>query len=202
MRVGQPVTAALLASAFLSLACRRKTEPPPATVASAPAPSRPAVPAAPDGAALAADYDPTVLVEQGAEPVKVYLAEPRNAAWAGAVEDVVGRQLGADVKKVAGSGGVSMGCRTLSCLILVDAPADKMEAALAMVQMVALGPITVNLGATPEGRGQVLFLTERRMADAAAFTGWYQRTRRALLDAVKDHSKPNPLPIPVLDLPE
>jgi len=150
----------------------------------------PASPAAPRAAASPdatprADYDPTAAIRDGADPAKVYLAEPRNTVWAAVVENVVGGQLDRDVKHVLpGAGGVRMGCRTLSCLILVDAPADKMELALALVQLVTLGPVTVNLGPSPEGRGQILFLTEPRMADPATFTGWYLRTRRKTLDAL------------------
>jgi hypothetical protein len=183
---------------MVALGCRRRVEPVAATESAPP----PAAPPVPDAAALGPDYDPVALVDKGAEPVKVYLAEPRRAAWAGAVEEVVGTQLGADVRKVVGSGGVSMGCRTLSCLILVEAPADKMELAVSMVQLVALGPITANLGTSPDGKGQVLFLTEPRMADPATFTTWYKRTRKTVLDAVRDGSKPNPLPaVPASEMP-
>jgi hypothetical protein len=170
-------------------------------VPAAPAPPPPAAPAAPADA-LAPDYDPTALTGGGADPLKVYLAEPRTAAWAGAVEEVIGKQLDRDVKHVVpGAGGVSIGCRTLSCLVLVDAPADKLPIAVGMVQMVVLGPVTVNLGPTPEGRGQVLFLTERRMADPATFTSWYVKTRQRTLASVRAGEQPNPLPIPAADLP-
>jgi hypothetical protein len=199
MAGGRAVTGALVLGAFLSFGCRRKAE-----VTAAPPQDRPPAPvtAMSDAGAPGPAYDPVELVDRGAEPVKVYLAEPRNPAWAGPVEEVIGAQLDADVKKVAGAGAVSMGCRTLSCLILVEAPADKMELALSMVQVVALGPITVNLGPSPDGKGQVLFLTERRMADPATFTGWYRNTRKTLLDSVRDGSRPNPLPtVPVSELP-
>jgi hypothetical protein len=200
MAGGRAVTGALVLYALLSFSCRRKTE----VTAAPPQDSPPApVTAMSDAGALGPEYDPVVLVDRGAEPVKVYLAEPRNPAWAGPVEEVIGAQLDADVKKVTGAGAVSMGCRTLSCLILVEAPADKMELALSMVQVVALGPITVNLGPSPDGKGQVLFLTERRMADPATFTGWYRNTRKTLLDSVRDGSRPNPLPtVPVSELPQ
>jgi hypothetical protein len=183
--------------------CKRRA---PDAVAPVPAPAAatPAAPAAPapPADALAADYDPTALTRDGADPLKVYLAEPRTPAWAGAVEEVIGKQLDRDVKHVVpGAGGVSIGCRTLSCLVLVDAPADKLPIAVGMVQMVVLGPVTVNLGPTPEGRGQVLFLTERRMADPATFTSWYVKTRQRTLASVRAGEQPNPLPIPAADLP-
>jgi hypothetical protein len=200
MPAGRTVRGAFFVCAIVALGCRKRVEPAaaPVTATESAPPPAPAV----DAAALGPDYDPVALVDKGAEPVKVYLAEPRRAAWASAVEEVIGAQLGADVRKVVGSGGVSMGCRTLSCLILVDAPADKMELAVSMVQLVALGPITSNLGISPDGKGQVLFLTEPRMADPATFTAWYTHTRKALLDAVRDGSKPNPLPsVPASEMP-
>jgi hypothetical protein len=191
--------AALLLATGLS-GCRRRVEPP-ASVQ--PAPATPAAPAIPPPAdALPADYDPAAMVQGGADPLKVYLAEPRTPAWAGPVEEVVGGQLARDVKHVVpGAGGVSMGCRTLSCLILIDAPPDKLPIAVGMVQFVTLGPVTVNLGPSPEGRGQILFLTERRMSDPATFTAWYTKTRRKVLDSVRAGTQPNPLPIPAKDLP-
>jgi hypothetical protein len=203
MRAGRSTAAVVLLVGSSLAGCKRRTPDaapvlPGPTAQPAPAPVR-----APAADALPADYDPTVLTQGGAEPLQVYLAEPRNPAWAGAVEDVIGKQLDRDVKHVVpGAGGVSMGCRTLSCLILVDAPADKLPIAVGMVQMVVLGPVTVNLGPTPEGRGQVLFLTERRMADPGAFTGWYVKTRKKTLASVRAGEQPNPLPIPATDLPE
>jgi hypothetical protein len=152
---------------------------------------------------MPSDYDPAALVQGGAEPLKVYLAEKRNAAWATAVETVVGGQLTRDVEHVIpGARGVSMGCRTLSCLILVDAPADKLLLALEVVQLVNLGPVTVNLGPSPEGRGQLLFLTEPRMADPGTFTSWYRRTRHNTLEAIRSGKMPNPLSVPVSALPD
>jgi hypothetical protein len=194
--------AAALGIACLFAGCKRRVEAPPGPTpgSSPPAPAAPA-PAVLD-ATLPADYDPAAAVQDGADPAKVYLAEPRNPVWAAAVEGLIGGQLDRDVKRVVpGAGGVRMGCRTLSCLILVDVPADKMALAIALVQLVTLGPVTVNLGPTPEGRGQVLILNEPRMADPATYTGWYRRTRRKTLDSLHAGDQPNPLPIPAADLP-
>jgi hypothetical protein len=185
--------------------CKRRTvpappqaSPPPAGPASPPPPAA----AAPDGS-VPPDYDPASKIQDGADATKVFLAEPRNPAWATAVESVIGRQLDHDVKHVVpGAGGVSMGCRTLSCLILIDAPADKLPLAMAVVQLVTFGPVTAALGTSPEGRGQLLFVTDRRMADPATFTSWYRRTRSRTIEAIRSGKQQNPLPIPPSDLPE
>jgi hypothetical protein len=39
------------------------------------------------------------------------------------------------------------------------------------------------------------------MADGGAFTSWYVKTRARTLKAIRDGSQPNPLPVPVGDLP-
>jgi hypothetical protein len=187
--------------------CKRRTVPAPAQAspgapAIAPASPPPPPAAAPDGS-VPSDYDPASNIQDGADATKVFLAEPRNPAWASSVEAVIGRQLDHDVKHVVpGAGGVSMGCRTLSCLILIDAPADKLPLAIAVVQLVTFGPVTASLGTSPEGRGQLLFVTDRRMADPAAFTSWYRRTRSRTIEAIRSGKQQNPLPIPPSDLPD
>jgi hypothetical protein len=190
------VKAAMFALVGLAVAlgCRRQPPPPP--------PAPPA-PAHPDAVALPPDYDPTVLAEKGGDPLQIYLAEPRHPTWAAVVEEVIGGQMRRDLKQmVPEARGLSMGCRTLSCLILIDAPKEKVDAARAVVTMVTLGPLTVDLGLSPEGRGQVLFLTERRMADAAQFTAWYRNARHGTLEAIRSGKQPNPLPVPVADIPK
>jgi hypothetical protein len=156
----------------------------------------PAAPASPDAAPLPPDYDPTALVQGGADPVQVFLKEPRKASWAGPVEEVVGGQLRRDLAKaVPEMRSLSMGCRTLSCLIIVDVPAEKREAASAVINLVTLGPITTDLGLTEDGKAQILFMTEPRFADPAAFTTWYRRTRTRAIEDIKAGKRPNPLPI-------
>jgi len=186
----------LVLVALLALAGGCKKQPVP--------PAPPPPPAAlPDAAALPADYDPTVLAEKGGEPLTIYLAEPRHPTWAGVVEEAIGGQMRRDLKQmIPEARGLSIGCKTLSCLILIDAPRDKLEAARAVVNLVTLGPITADLGVSPEGRGQVLFLTERRMADPAQFTSWYRRARLTTLENIRSGKEPNPLPVPVSEVPK
>ena len=190
VKTGVLLTAAL----WLAVGCRRQPE---ATKATASAPA-----AKPDAATLPADYDPTVLAEKGMEPLRIYLDEPRNPTWAAVVEEAIGGQIRRDLKQmVPEARSLSMGCRTLSCLILVDVPKEKREAAAAVLGLVTLGPITVDLGLSPEGRGQILVLTERRMADPAHFTAWYRRTRQRTLDEIRAGRQKNRLPVPVSQLP-
>jgi hypothetical protein len=180
--------------AAVSMGCKRRAQE---------APSAPAAPAVTADAApqLSADYDPTALVQGGADAVSVYLKEPRNASWAGAVEEVVGGQLRRDLKKaVPEMRSLSMGCRTLSCLVIIDVPEDKRPVASVVLNLVTLGPITADLGLSPDGKGQLLFMTEPRFADPAAFTTWYKRTRARALEDIKTGKRPNPLPIPPTDL--
>jgi hypothetical protein len=183
-------TFVLLALALgICAGCKRR----PPEAPGAPAPAAPAAPAA---APLPADYDPPALVQAGAEPVQVFLKEPRKPGWAGPVEEVVGGQLRKDLTRaVPETRSLSIGCRTLSCLIIVDVPADKREAASAVLNLVTLGPITTDLGLTADGKAQILFMTEPRFADGAAFTSWYRRTRARVLEDIKSGKRPNPLPV-------
>jgi hypothetical protein len=191
----KPVLVVLVGLALVG--CRRQAPPAPAAAPPAAAPSKP------DAAPLPPDYDPTVLVDKGADPLQLYLAEPRHPTWAGAVEEVIGGQMRRDLKQmIPEARGLSIGCRTLSCLILLDVPREKMDAARAVVTLVTLGPLTTDLGISPDGKGQVLFLTERRMADAAQFTTWYRRARQTTLERIRSGKEPNPLPVPVADIPK
>ncbi len=149
-----------------------------------------------DAATVAADYDPTALVRKGAEPVEVFLREPRTQVWANTVESVVGGRMRQDLKLIVPEArGLAIACHTLSCLVMVDAPTEKMELAVAVVLLVTLGPITANLGPAPDGRQQVLFLTEPRFAQPAAFVTWYQRARKRTLDDMRSGRQRSPFPI-------
>jgi hypothetical protein len=192
------LTLALLALTSL-FACRRQ-----------PAPAAPAVPApaaaaptpADSGATLPGDYDPTVLADRGTAPLDIYLAEPRNPEWASVVEGAIGGQLRRDLTQmIPEAKGLTMTCRTLSCLIVVDVPKEKLEAASAVLSLVTLGPITADLGLTAAGRAQMVVLTERRMADAAGFTAWYRRVRAQTLADIRSGKRPNNLPVEVSKLP-
>jgi hypothetical protein len=185
----------LVALVGLAMAGCHRQPPPPPPAAAPPAPA--------DAAALPPDYDPTVLAEKGADPLRIYLAEPRQPTWAGVVEEVIGGQMRRDLRHmVPEARGLSMGCRTLSCLILLDVPKEKLDAARAVAMLVTLGPLTTDLGISSDGKGQVLFLTERRMADPAQFTAWYRRARQTTLENIRSGKEPNPLPVPVSEIPK
>jgi hypothetical protein len=188
----------LIALATPAAGCRKTPPPaPPPPTAAAPSPAD-----KPDATVLPPDYDPAVLADKGQDPLQIYLAEPRNATWASVVEEAIGGQLRRDLEQlVPAARGLSMGCRTLSCLILIDVPKDKLPEAAQVLSLVTLGPITVDLGLSPEGKGQVLFLTERRMSDPAAYTAWYRRARKMTLDEIRSGKRQNSLPVPVEKLP-
>jgi hypothetical protein len=153
-------------------------------------------------AALPRGYNPVELIDKGSAPGQVFLSEPRHPEWAPAVESVIGGAMRADVQRlVPEARGLGMSCRTLSCLVQVDAPAGSMAAAMQVAKLVTLGPVTVDLPPTKEGRGQFLFFTEPRMADPNVFTGWYRTTRKRTLAQIKEGKRPNPLPVPVDQLP-
>jgi hypothetical protein len=190
------------------VACKRPAPPAPASPAPPPdaAPAVAAAPPqrpAPDAAhAVAADYDPTALVAKGAEPISVYMNEPRTPAWADAVEEVIGGQIRRDLQRmVPEAKGLGVSCRTLSCVIAVDAPREKIEQAIDVVTLVTLGPITVNAGLSPKGTAQILFLTERRFADPAKFIDWYRKVHKKTLEEIRSGKRPNPLPVPVDQVP-
>jgi hypothetical protein len=145
---------------------------------------------------LPRDYDPTVLLAKGAEPIQVFLKEPRNAPWARRVEAIIGQAMSRDLEQyVPEARGMGMTCHTLSCIIVVDAPAEKLGAALAVTKLVTLGPFTIDIPVDEDGKGRWLFFTERRMADPAAFTDWYLAARKRTLAGIREGKRSNPFPV-------
>jgi hypothetical protein len=198
------VAAALLAGPWLPAGCKRQSPAPPAPAPTPPpaAPTTPPTAAATDTAPAAAapslptpvapGYDPTKLIDQGKNPAEVYLAEPRDETWAGPVEAVVGGRMRSDVEREIPGAGLVLKCKSLSCLVGIDAPADKRERALAISKLMTLGPVTVDLGPEEDGTIRWLFFGESRMADANVFTAWYLKIRKRTLDQIREGKKPNP----------
>jgi hypothetical protein len=199
-----PAAGLLLAGVGAILRYTRRPEP---AEAAAPAPGNAAAaatpPAAPQTAPAPAPgaYDPTKLLDEGKQPSDVYLAEARDPDWADPVETIIGGRMRADIEGMVPGAGVVLKCHRLSCLVGIDAPADKREAALAVSKFITLGPVTVDLDPEPDGTLRWLFFSEARMSDAAAFTDWYKKLRKATLARIRDGKAPNPLPVPIAELP-
>jgi hypothetical protein len=200
------IPAAGLALAGIGSLIRYAGRSEPASAPAAPAPAAPpaapaalpaALPEAPPGA-----YDPTKLLDEGKAPGEVYLAESREPAWADPIETVVGGRMRADLERMVPGAGVILHCRRLSCLVGVDAPADKREAARAVTKFITLGPITVDLDPEEDGTLRWLFFSEPRMGDAEVFTEWYRRLRKSTLAKIKEGKTANPFPVPVDQLPD
>jgi hypothetical protein len=160
--------------------------------------------AAPAGPADAARvvYDPTKLVENGVPAGEVFLKEPRDEVWAGAAETAIGGKMRGDLERLVPGATLQMQCKTLTCLIGVDAPEDKRPLALAVVKVIMLGPLLVDLDPEEDGTQRFLFITEPRMSDPQVFTEWYQRTRKRTFAEIKAGSRPNPIPLPSDQLPD
>jgi hypothetical protein len=168
------------------------TSPAPTTAA----PPGTELPAAPPGA-----YDPTKLLDEGKNPGEVYLAEARDPAWADLVETVVGGRIRGDLERMVPGTGVILHCRRMSCLVGVDAPPEKRDAAKAVTKFITLGPVTVDLDPEEDGTLRWLFFSEPRMGDAVAFTEWYKRLRKTSLAKIKQGKTPNPFPVPLEEIP-
>jgi hypothetical protein len=199
-----PAAGLALAGVGTLIRYNRQSEPPATSPATPPAPAA-ATTAAPTAAELPAAppgaYDPTKLLDEGKNPGEVYLAEARDPAWADVVETVVGGRMRGDLERMVPGAGVVLHCRRLSCLVGIDAPEDKREAARNVTKFITLGPVTVDLDAEEDGTLRWLFFSEPRMSDAAVLTAWYQRLRKVTLEKIKAGKAPNPFPVAVEDVP-
>jgi hypothetical protein len=147
-------------------------------------------------------YDPTKLVEAGVPAGEVYLKEPRDPVWAEMVEGMIGGKMRGDLQRLVPEASLQMACKTLSCLIGVDAPEEKRPLALALVKVIMLGPYLIDLDPEEDGTQRLLFITEPRMSDPQVFTEWYQRIRRSTFKAIKSGARKNPIPLPTEQLPD
>jgi hypothetical protein len=165
-----------------------------------PAPAPAAVSPTP-AAAPAVAYDPTKLLENGVNAGEVFAEEPRSAGWADAVESAVGAAMNRDFAATVPGAAAVIKCKTLSCLVGIDAPSDKREAALAVSKVVTVAPWIVDLPPEDDGTLRWLFFQEVRFADPAAFVSWYGEVRERTLAAVRDGKRPNPFPVPASEVP-
>jgi hypothetical protein len=168
--------------------------------------AEPTEPARPEVAAAAVKpapvvYDPTKLLENGVAATEVWTEEPRNDAWADAVEATVGQAMGKDLHAMVPAAAVVLKCKTLSCLVGIDAPAESRESALSVTKMIMLGPWMVDLEPEEDGTQRWLFFTEPRFGDPQAFIEWYQGLRKKVLADIRTGKARNPLPVPAADVP-
>jgi hypothetical protein len=193
---GTPLVLGLAALVMMGAsACSRRSPPGPATAA--------AESGGATGAASAAPvvYDPTKLLENGVPAAEVFDKEPRSPTWAQAAELVVGDAMGRDLKAMVPEAGVVIKCRTLSCLVGIDAPAEKREAALAVTKFLMLAPWVVDLDPEEDGTLRWLFFQEPRFADPKTFAEWFQEARRRTLANIREGKTPNPFPVPIEQVP-
>jgi hypothetical protein len=192
----------LLAASLLTAAspgCRRQPPAPAPTGTQAPAASATpaAAPAAPAPAAAlpepaAGGYDPVKLLDAGKSAAEVYTGEARDPGWADPVEQLLRARIGGDLERELGQAGAAVKCKQLSCLIGVDAPADKREQALAISKLVTLGPVTVDIEPEEDGTLRWLFFSEPRMSRGEVFVAWYLNARKRALDQIRDDKRPSP----------
>ncbi len=199
-----PAAGLLLAGIASIIRYTRRSEP---TAASQPAPA--SAPSTPPPAATnqpppapPGGYDPIKLLDEGKPAGEIYLAESRDPAWADPVETIVGGRMRGDLERMVPGAGVILHCRRLSCLVGIDAPAEKREAAKAVTKFITLGPVTVDLDPEEDGTQRWLFFSEPRMGDAQVLTEWYKRVRKNSLAKIKDGKTPNPFPVPIDQLPD
>ena len=146
-------------------------------------------------------YDPIKLLDNGVPPGEVFVEEPRTDAWADRVEAVLRAKMQSDLEAMVPEARVGVSCKTLSCVVGIDAPEEKRPAAKAVTQFIMLGPYHVEGGTEDDGTVRWLFFTEPRMADPEAFTSWYLNTRKITLQGIRAGTRENPLPVPKDEVP-
>jgi hypothetical protein len=114
----------------------------------------------------------------------------------------VGGKMRGDLERLVPGAELRMQCKTLTCLVGVDAAEDKRPLALAVVKVIMLGPLLVDLDPEEDGTQRWLFITEPRMSDPKVFTDWYLKIRKTTFERIKSGERPNPLPLPVDQLPD
>jgi hypothetical protein len=176
-------------------------------VAAQPAPGAP--PADPSGATSPAAtptgavvYDPTKLLESDVPAAEVWDKEPRSDAWADATETMVGGAMRRDLEAMVPGAAVVLKCRTLSCLVGIDAPEDKRPAALAVTKFFTFAPWVVDLGPEEDGTLRWLFFEEPRFGDAKTFVDWYADARKRKLAEIHAGKAPNPFPVSLENVPK
>jgi hypothetical protein len=146
-------------------------------------------------------YDPTKLLESDVPAGEVYDKEPRSDGWADATEGFVGDAMRRDLAAMVPGAAVVLKCRTLSCLVGIDAPEDKRPSALAVTKFLMLAPWVVDLPPEEDGTLRWLFFQDPRFGDPKVFGDWYQGARKRKLADIRSGKAPNPFPVAAGDVP-
>lgn len=146
-------------------------------------------------------YDPNTLLSQGQNPADIFLKEPRDDFWADIVEQTVAEQIQKDLQLLVPGAKIGLKCKKLSCVVGLQAPREKLPAAMAVAKLIMFGPSLVDVDPDKDGTQRWLFFCEPRMGDAKFFVDWYRRVRKTTLQAIKSGKRPNPLPFPPEKLP-
>ena len=147
-------------------------------------------------------YDPTKLLESDVPAAEVWDKEPRSDAWADAAETMIGGAMRRDLEAMVPGAAVVLKCRTLSCLVGIDAPEDKRPAALAVTKFLTFAPWVVDLPPEDDGTLRWLFFEEPRFADAKTFVDWYAGARKRKLATIHAGNGPNPFPVSLENVPK
>jgi hypothetical protein len=156
---------------------------------------------APSGSPAPVVYDPTKLLESDVPAGEVYDKEPRSDAWADATEAFVGDAMRRDLAAMVPGAAVILKCRTLSCLVGIDAPEDKRQSALAVTKFLMLAPWVVDLPPEEDGTLRWLFFQDPRFGEPKVFGDWYLGARKRKLADIRSGKAPNPFPVPAADVP-
>jgi hypothetical protein len=158
-------------------------------------------PAASPGAKDPVVYDPTKLLDNDVPAAEVYDKEPRSEAWATAAELVVAGAMRRDLAAMVPEASIILKCRTLSCLVGIDAPEDKRAAALAVSKFLMIAPWVVDLEPEEDGTLRWLFFQEPRFGDPKIFVDWFEGARKRKLADIRSGKAPNPFPVPLDKIP-
>jgi hypothetical protein len=173
--------------------------------AASPSPSAAPLAAAPPAAPQGADptgYDPSGEIFRGADPVQLFVRAPPDQRWGPVVAAGLLPVMKRDLERlVPGIEALNVTCKLLGCVFQVDGRREALQPALSVLGLVTLGPHTV-AAPVSDSRAEMIFFTDRRMADPHAFVTWYLGARRRALAALKSGQRP-PLPgIPAERLPD
>jgi hypothetical protein len=126
------------------------------------------------------NYDPVKLALLGKNPHDLHDAEPRQEAWAAAIEGQL-KSLAEDrLKNVPGGSVVDVDCRTSSCTLTAEAPLDSELELQLELQAVPYGQYEAYKGQQTEDgkfRYAVVGLIDPNRKDPAAFAERLQKVQ-------------------------